>query len=288
MDMTAPILAASLSALVWLFFIRRHDRLRPEPLKYLIRALLLGGIISVIPASLLNDLFLGWLGGLNQAGLGHWTIMIMLASFIGLNEEFFKAWATIKLTAKRPEFDEPIDGPMYAMSVALGFAFLENIGYLYRYGWTLIISRSLLSVPIHLTCGAIIGYGISRAKFGRSGPVKVRSLGGYYLAAAAAHALYDLAVFNLSELWPVGLGLLMGLIAYTRRLLKRLNRLGPDSPPGICPACRRILPSGADTCPNCGLKIESAFQARCPACGAPRPPDRTPCPACGVTPPPPL
>jgi len=42
------------------------------------------------------------------------------AVFVGINEETWKFLATLSLVRKLPEFDEPLDGMIYAMTVALG------------------------------------------------------------------------------------------------------------------------------------------------------------------------
>ena len=56
---------------IWIWILRRYDRLEPEPLKVLLRVGLLGGFISVIPAIIFNSLadhFLG-LEGFYQRSL---------------------------------------------------------------------------------------------------------------------------------------------------------------------------------------------------------------------------
>ena len=54
---------------------------------------------------------------------------------------------------------------IYAMTVALGFAALENIEYVIRFGAGVLVARALFSMPIHLACAAIWGYGLARARF---------------------------------------------------------------------------------------------------------------------------
>ena len=41
---------------IWLWILRRYDRLEPEPLKLLLVVMLLGGLMSVIPAIVFNNL----------------------------------------------------------------------------------------------------------------------------------------------------------------------------------------------------------------------------------------
>jgi len=68
---------------------------------------------------------------------------------IGLNEEFSKLLVLLLLVYPRREFRLPYQGLLTAGSVALGFAAVENLVYLERYGTPTLLVRSLLTVPAH-------------------------------------------------------------------------------------------------------------------------------------------
>ena len=154
---------------VWVWVVRRYDRLEPEPLKLLLWVGLWGGFMSVIPAIIGNSLADHFLGLSGFSGDLSRRISLPLALtaavFVGINEETWKFLATLRLVRKLPEFDEPIDGMIYGMTVALGFAAIENLEYLVRFGPGVLVARSLLSIPVHLACAAIWGYGLARARF---------------------------------------------------------------------------------------------------------------------------
>ena len=131
---------------IWVWVLRRYDRLEPEPLKILLRVMLLGGILSVIPAIIFNSLadhFLG-LRGFVSTITHKINVPLALASavFIGINEETWKFLATLGLVRRLPEFDEPLDGMIYAMTVALGFAAIENLEYTVRFGPGVLLTRA--------------------------------------------------------------------------------------------------------------------------------------------------
>jgi len=84
---------------------------------------------------------------------------------VGLNEEFFKAFAAVILLRRLKDFNEPADALVYSMTVALGFAMLENIEYVPRYGFFSVYVRQFNAVPLHLGLAAIWGMGIAKAKF---------------------------------------------------------------------------------------------------------------------------
>ena len=71
---------------------------------------------------------------------------------------------------RRPVFDEPIDGIVYAVTAALGFAALENVVYLFAaYSETLALPlelsvlRAVLSVPGHALMSSMWGYSLGQS-----------------------------------------------------------------------------------------------------------------------------
>ena len=66
------------------------------------------------------------------------------------------------------EFNEPMDGIVYAIMVSLGFATVENIFYVYNHPGQEIqvaIMRMFTAIPLHAVCGVILGYFVGLAKF---------------------------------------------------------------------------------------------------------------------------
>ena len=86
---------------MWVWVLRRYDRLEPEPLKVLLRVGLLGGLMSVIPAIVCNSLadhFLGLDGFVSDLSRKiSLPLALGSAVFIGINEETWKFLATLRL-----------------------------------------------------------------------------------------------------------------------------------------------------------------------------------------------
>ena len=91
--------------------------------------------------------------------------------------------------------DEPFDWVVYAVSVSLGFAALENVRVLWQgahAGW----SRALFAVPVHALLGTLMGYHLARAM--RDGPATAaRRRWLAVLEPAAWHTVYDHAIFEM-------------------------------------------------------------------------------------------
>jgi protease PrsW len=239
--------------------LRRYDRLEPEPIKVLLKVGLLGGLMSVIPAIIGNTLadhFLG-LGGFVKDLSRSITLPLALGSavFIGINEETWKFLATVRLVKKLPEFDEPIDGMIYAMTVALGFAAIENVEYMVRFGAGVLVTRSLLSMPIHLACGAIWGYGLARARFISRNQRYVKTALPYLLAAAVVHAAFDFFLFLRSWTILLVFPLLLFIVWYSNRKLHYLSHQSLSLVTSICQHCEQSSPVRAKFCIHCGLPL---------------------------------
>src|SRR5436853_481905 len=68
---------------------------------------------------------------------------------IGFSEEGCK-YIMLRFYADRNKaFNEPFDGIIYSVMVSMGFATLENIGYVLNYGFQTGLVRMFLSVPSH-------------------------------------------------------------------------------------------------------------------------------------------
>ncbi|MGN6108181.1 MAG: PrsW family intramembrane metalloprotease [Kofleriaceae bacterium] len=182
-------------ALIAMWLVDRLDRKRPEPPR-LRRLVALFGMISVLPAigieMLLSERTAGSIASaLTYEGASFNSFVVAAAV-----EEACKIVVVYWLVWRRPEFDERLDGIVYACRAGLGFALVENVLYLLRQDtldgqiqvWIL---RALLAVPGHAMWTGMIGYCAARRRFDRAG----LGLIGGYLLAVAFHGGYDLTIF---------------------------------------------------------------------------------------------
>lgn len=146
------LLGGILPALVWLLFWLREDNKKPEPRGLIILAFVCGMIAVplVIP-------FQKWaINPDNQ----------LLEFFLWATiEELFKLGAAYIAVLWRKEDDEPIDPLIYMMTVALGFAALENVLFVLQPLLQDNIAQSLLTGDIRFV-GANLLHTISSATIG--------------------------------------------------------------------------------------------------------------------------
>ncbi|MCX7732484.1 MAG: PrsW family glutamic-type intramembrane protease [candidate division WOR-3 bacterium] len=193
------LLLAIVPGIALLLFFYFRDRYKKEPLWPIFLAFVLGAFVT-LPASASSS-FLQRLSGWLSPGAGIMQIFLGTFLIIGLVEEGWKFFVVRFYCYHRPEFDEPYDGIMYSTAVALGFATLENILYVFSPGMLgglrIGIMRAFMAVPSHAFYGVLMGFFLGEAKFARSaGDANRLGLVGFLLAVAA-HGLYDFIVIVL-------------------------------------------------------------------------------------------
>lgn len=217
MTLLTIALAPVLIILVYIYF---RDKYEKEPVKFLLRGLL-GGIIITLPVVLVEKALSIPGGGL--AGLTHaaWRSFVVAA----LTEEGFKFLAVYLLFWKSREFDERFDGIVYAVFVSLGFAAIENILYVFQSGMQTGIIRALTAVPAHAVFGITMGYYLGLAKF-----IPAQKTGLLFKAIFYPIVLHGIYNFMLLSSHPLLLLLFIPyLIFMWRAASKKLKKLSEQS-----------------------------------------------------------
>lgn len=165
------MLAALLPAVVLCVYVFQKDRVEKEPLRLLMRLLLLGTLCCFPAAyverfifSILKWLFSGSIytdaQGVEYIAKNIFYKYHFIKYFFGvaLVEEGFKWLALLYATKHNEEFNSLFDGLIYAVFVSIGFAAYENVGYVLQYGWMNAVMRGVLAVPGHMFFAVLMGY----------------------------------------------------------------------------------------------------------------------------------
>ncbi len=112
----------------WLWWVYRRDRWEPEPRGLVLRTFF-WGMVATVPAVLLELLGAYALGSV-LPGSNLVVASVFMLAVVGPAEELCKFLAVRLRVYRHHEFDEPMDGIVYGAAAALGFASLENVGYL--------------------------------------------------------------------------------------------------------------------------------------------------------------
>jgi protease PrsW len=182
---------------IYIYLKDKHER---EPLSLLLVSFFYGILSTII------TLVISW--SLNMLILAHESNVInqFAEAFfkVALVEEFSKFIFVRFILFNNKNFNEPFDGIVYAVMVSMGFATLENIIYVYNYGFTTAILRMFTAVPAHATFGVLMGYFLGKAKFSHNKKFFYSLMGLF--TATLFHGAYDYFWF-IAELKGVWTGI---------------------------------------------------------------------------------
>lgn len=185
---TRLIIIAVIPAIIGLLSIYLTDRVDKEPAKLLFLTYMLGAFV-VLPTIVVEEvlvkfnIFPGIYGALFNAYI-----------VAGLTEEYFKRLVVLKLPFRTNYFNEKLDGIIYGVFAALGFATVENIIYVaFRYTNNPFIGlyRGIFSVPAHGIFGITMGYYLSLSKFNTDGDWKAKYKKKSLLMPVILHGTFD-------------------------------------------------------------------------------------------------
>lgn len=287
------LLALALVPVIGLLcFIYFNDKNEKEPF-WLLTVLFFAGMSTVISAiilELLGELML-------DAIMPYDSVVksVLLATIIVAPAEELGKYLVLRLiTWKNRHFNYSYDAIVYAVFVSLGFAALENVGYVIGNGVFTALLRMFTAVPGHACYGVIMGYFYSKAKYAQLTEKKSKSILFRLLAIFVPiilHGIYDAILMgarNTDATLAMGLsliiwiGIVIALFVVSIILIIRSSRRD---------FCIVTLPeknvqtvyvprvAGTWTC-SCGVVNQFNF---CPKCGKIRPYGNTwYCQRCGA------
>ncbi|GIM46425.1 hypothetical protein DNHGIG_19740 [Collibacillus ludicampi] len=209
------IYSAILPAIILMFLIYGIDQRNLEPKHEVVRMFIMGALVP-FPAGLVERQLLVS-RALHPDHHGLYPILFTAFFVAGMVEEFLKAGFFQRGIYRHREFEEPIDGVVYAVAVALGFAMVENVLYVTSYGLTVAFLRSITAIPAHMLFGIAMGYYFSLAKMG-IGPIHRA-----YIIPAFLHGIYD-SFAMIGGVWG-SLALLLFLLFLIGLSFKYIRRL---------------------------------------------------------------
>ena len=196
---------AAIPAIVLMIYIYQKDRIEKEPPAFLFRLFLLG-CLSGIAAGIIE-----WVETLiiNHFLINHNTVLYkVLVSFalIGLAEEGVKHNFLRRKTWNFDGFNCSFDAVVYASFIALGFAVLENVNYVFAYGAATGILRAVTSVPGHMMFAVVMGAFYAKAKESSLSDKKVKTAVYEFLSMAVPvilHGFFDFVLMMQGRVYTI-------------------------------------------------------------------------------------
>ena len=217
------LLLAIAPAMIFVIFIYLKDKIEKEPISFLIKNFFLGAFGSIIITLILGVLFNSIYPLTDEKSIFQQFMKAFVV--VALVEEFSKYVIVKYYAQKNKEFNEPFDGIVYALTVSMGFAALENVLYILQYGVSTGITRAFTAVPAHATFGILMGYFMGKAKFSKN-RIQLNLLG--LLGATIFHGFYNFFLF-INFVPGTLIGAILSLIIGTVLSRKAIKKHQKDS-----------------------------------------------------------
>ena len=220
------MLPVLLPLMFWIFYHLHADRHLPEPPGHLLLAFALGVGSYYLGIGMYRSLDLVglrydayFLAETNLVGLFAYAVLV-----IGVIEELAKMIPFLLVVLTFREFDEPIDGIIYASFIALGFAAVENYYYLPSLTHFESYARGFAGPVLHIVFASIWGYYIGRAYLAKRRIPGV--IAGALAFTALLHGIYDFVVLGLSMIaLPITAALITSLWIWRLFLIRDLHKV---------------------------------------------------------------
>jgi RsiW-degrading membrane proteinase PrsW (M82 family) len=220
-----------LPILFWGYYHYHKDRHLPEPVGHLVLTFGLG----IVAAGISKGLYVGLglvnlrfdallLADTNMTGLLVYSLLV-----IGPVEEFAKLLPFIIVVLRMPDFNEPLDGIIYASFIALGYAAVENVLYLEYLTPVEAAARGFAGPVVHMLFASIWGFTTGCAHL--RGESLLRGALTGFAVAAGLHGLYDFIVLqNSLNALPIAAGFIAAIWIWRLRLMRLLHEDAQRAP----------------------------------------------------------
>lgn len=204
-----PVLILAVSpSLIWLFFYLKED-LHPEPRYWLFIIFVMG--IALAPLVIFLEMI-----------LNKWGSSAMILLIAPLVEETAKYGVVHLALTKNPVLDEPVDGMIYVIVAALGFAAIENVFAIFSFipigspgylgaTFNFMTMRFISAVALHGLASGIAGYYFAKFYFIEKKPILI--LKGLFFATVF-HGIYNFLIIRKEQTFSLILtGITLGAAA---------------------------------------------------------------------------
>ena len=158
LSLLALALAPGCAIMLYIYLKDKHER---EPLSLLVTSFFYGCLSTILTLSISYPVNLLILTKEDDVIEQFFNAFFKVA----LIEEFSKFIFVRFILFNNKNFNEPFDGIVYAVIVSMGFATVENIMYVFQFGFATGIMRLFTAVPAHAAFGILMGYFLGKAKF---------------------------------------------------------------------------------------------------------------------------
>ena len=270
------LILAVLPVALILLFVYKKDKDK-EPLGLLL-SFFFKGIFSCFLVLIISDVLGAFLPFMNKELETMTFVEVFLYAFFGvaLVEELCKWLMVYHGGYNHREFDEIYDILVYSIFVSLGFAFFENLLYVFNTGsLSIALLRAVSAIPGHACDAVFMGYYLSLAKqckiLKRSEQEKSFKLKSLFIPAIL-HGIYDFCLMSGQAILVI-VFLVFVIFLYVMSI-KKLNKLSKvnknlnvyqkrPQAPAVQQVQHQQHVQQNNFCTGCGTKLMGPFCTKC-------------------------
>lgn len=187
MFLFALAVAPGIAVCLFIYSLNKYGK---ESMRYLVISFILG-MAATLPALLVQLMA----EDVRTEPWRHSIVSYLWFAFavVAFSEEGSKFLVLRLYAYPKQAFREPFDGVVFCVMIGMGFATVENIEYVHKFGLETGVSRFFLAIPAHAAFAVLMGFPVGRAKFEprRSFGLLAKGL----LVAVLFHGSFDFFLF---------------------------------------------------------------------------------------------
>ena len=190
-----------LTTIIFVFLVLYSDRKSREPI-YMIFLCLISCVFTICLSLILGQVLLPKLEIISKGLFDYSTHNMVKILMLALVEEYSKLIVLYLFLSRNSNFDDVYDGFVYSSLIALSFAALETLIYVFNEPniesmKSLAVLRGITTVPLHLICGISMGYFMGKEKFSWGTKYRIFSLIMCLIFPAFLHFIYNFTLSNI-------------------------------------------------------------------------------------------
>ena len=200
-EMIGVLILSLVPTIILLSLILISDRKSREPLPLLL-VCIFSGFFTISLSMILGKIVLPSLNIFKDTIFSLESFNVLKIGILALIEEYAKLIVLYVFMAHNKKFDDIYDGFVYSSLIALSFACMETVLYVfnestYQDMTSLAVLRNVSTIPLHLVCGIVMGYYVAIERFSKTKVYKIRKILKAILIPASIHTVYN-CFFSLS------------------------------------------------------------------------------------------
>lgn len=187
--------------IILLALVLYSDKKSREPISLLLICIF-SGFFTISFSMLLGKIALPQLDVFKDVIFDVKSFNVIKIVILAMIEEYAKLIILYVFMSHNKKFDDIYDGFVYSALIALSFAGMETILYVfneatYQDMTSLAVLRDITTIPLHLVCGIAMGYYVAIERFSKTKFHKIRKIAKSILIPTFIHSVYN-SFFSLT------------------------------------------------------------------------------------------